>query len=322
MPLVNKHKMTEQKLAANRLNGLMSRGAVTPAGKARVAAANLRHGYYSESAEVALAALGENPAEFQRRLQSLVDTYEPANALEMSLVMQLARALWRMERFHRMAESLAVNHLEQARKNHELKDAILLMPFIERMERLKELFNVTCADWESNIGPEEMQVFENCRGDLPEEKAKEVLVLLLRLRKPGVTDDLGPAAKLLDPDGAIPAAEGEERMGVRRELGAVLARQVEPLEKRILGHEEDPVQAQLERDKVLADAQPKAALMNQGEESSLRQVLRITKLLMNIKRAARLQEKIENAECSQDVIENKWSQNGQNAACQDVYENK
>jgi hypothetical protein len=63
--------------------------------KARAAAANLRHGFYSKSAEVALTALGEDPAEFKRRLESLIETYQPANALEMGLVMQLARALWR-----------------------------------------------------------------------------------------------------------------------------------------------------------------------------------------------------------------------------------
>ena len=305
MSLVKSSRMSEKKQAANRLNGPQSRGAVTPEGKTRAATANLRHGYYSKSAEVALAALGEDPAEFKRRLESLADTYEPANALEMSLVMQLARALWRMERFYRMAESLAVTHLEQARKNREVKEAFLLMPLIEKVERLKELFSATCADWDSSVGPKEMQVFENCRGDLPAEKAKEVLVLLLRLRKLAATDDLGPAAKLLDPHGAIPPAEGEERMVVRRELCAALARQIEPIEKRFLEGDEDPVQAQFERDKMLADAQPKTALMNRGEESSLRQVLRITNLLMNIKKEARPQEKIENADCSQYVTENK-----------------
>jgi hypothetical protein len=93
MALTPKRKATERKLAANRLNARMSRGAVSVAGKARAAAANLRHGYYSKAAEVALGALGEDPAEFKRRRESLIDTYEPADALEMGLVMQMARAL-------------------------------------------------------------------------------------------------------------------------------------------------------------------------------------------------------------------------------------
>jgi hypothetical protein len=56
MALTPKRKTTERKLAANRLNARMSRGAVSDAGKARAAAANLRHGYYSKAAEVALTA--------------------------------------------------------------------------------------------------------------------------------------------------------------------------------------------------------------------------------------------------------------------------
>jgi len=307
MSLVKKHKMTEKKLAANRLNGPKSRGAVTPEGKARAAAANLRHGYYSKSAEVALSALGEDPAEFKRRLESLADTYEPANALEMGLVMQLARTLWRMERFHRMAESMAVKHLEQARKNKEIKEAIFCMPLIEKMERLEELYRATCLDQYPIVGPEEMQVFEKCRGDLPAEKAKEILELLLRLRKPGAAEDLGPAAKRLDPDGEIPAAEGEERNAAWRDLGRVLAFEIEALEKRIFEPDEDPdeARAQFDRDEILARGQEKAALMNRGEESSLRQVLRITHLLMNIKKVARTPKNIENEGCSQYVTENK-----------------
>jgi len=71
------------------------------------AAANVRHGYHSRAAEVALAALGEDPAEFKRRLESLVNTWEPAKALEMGVVIRMARALGRMQRFQRMAESVA-----------------------------------------------------------------------------------------------------------------------------------------------------------------------------------------------------------------------
>jgi hypothetical protein len=93
MSLTAKRKVTERNLAANGRNSRRSRGAVTPEGKARAAAANLRHGYYSKAAEVALGALGEDPAEFKRRRESLIDTYEPADALEMGLVMQMARAL-------------------------------------------------------------------------------------------------------------------------------------------------------------------------------------------------------------------------------------
>ena len=46
MSLTPKCKMTEKNLAANRIIGRKSRGAVMPEGKARAAKANLRYGFY------------------------------------------------------------------------------------------------------------------------------------------------------------------------------------------------------------------------------------------------------------------------------------
>jgi hypothetical protein len=88
MSFIKRHTLSPVKLAANRSSGQRSGGAVTLAGKGR-AAANVRHGFYSQSAEGALATLGED--EFQRWLQSLMATWQPANAL----VMRLVHALWR-----------------------------------------------------------------------------------------------------------------------------------------------------------------------------------------------------------------------------------
>jgi hypothetical protein len=292
MSLTAKRQVTEKKLAANRRNGARSRGPVTSRGRAHSAAANLRHGYYSQAAQVALAALGEDPAEFKRRLDSLVRNYEPADALEMGLVMQMLRAQWRMERFHRLGESLAVKHLQEARKKQQLKDAIFCMPLIEKMERLEGLYDAACLDMEDFVGPEAMQVFEKCRGDLPAEKSKVVLELLLRLRKPGAGEELGPAAKRPDLDGTIPAAEGEERKAAQRELGAVLAGEIGPLQKRIMGDQPDEAQAQFDRDQMLAQAQPQAGLMNRAEESSLRQLWRTTNLLMKIQKERKKQKEV------------------------------
>ena len=59
MSLVHKPEMTEENLAAHRANGSLSQGAVTPEGKARVAAANLRHGFYSQAQNGALRPWGK-----------------------------------------------------------------------------------------------------------------------------------------------------------------------------------------------------------------------------------------------------------------------
>lgn len=59
MSLPPKRQTTEKTRDRSKQNGRQSRGAVTPAGKARAAGANLRHGFYSEAPQEALVALGK-----------------------------------------------------------------------------------------------------------------------------------------------------------------------------------------------------------------------------------------------------------------------
>jgi len=292
MSLTPKRRLSERKLAANRRNAARSCGPITPEGRARSAAAKLRHGFYSKSQEVALTALGEDPREFKRRLESLLTSYQPADALEWGLVVQMARAQWRMERFHRMAESLMVEHLEKTRKHKQIGEAILLAPLFEKYERLNELGGAVCMTCKTPLGPEALQVFEKCRGDLPAEKAMQVLQLMLRLREPGAQGDFGPSEKMLEERGKIPAAEGEERKAASRDLMALLAEEIEPLEKRIRGEDPDQARAQIERDQMLAEAQPKVALMSRGEESNLRQLWRTTHLLLKVQKEAKTQKDV------------------------------
>src|SRR5208282_60382 len=222
-------------------------------------------------------------------------------------VMQLARALWRMERFHRVAESLAVNYVEKTEELSKQVEALTRQPFFDKLEHLKELCYATCLDQGVIVGPPEMKLFEKACHDVPEETAKEILRLLLGLRKPGTTAELGPEAQLLGEDEDVPAAEGEEREAARLELLRIVDPLINSLKERIMRYAEDPDKAreQFNRDEILARGQAKVALMNRGEESSLRQVWRLTHLLMNIKKAALAQKNIENAECSQYVAEKK-----------------
>jgi len=307
MSLIHKHRITEKKLAANRANARRSRGAATRPGKARAAVANLRHGCYSPSAEAALAALGEDPAEFHRRLESLWATWQPVNALEEGLVMRLARALWRMERFDRIQESLAVTHLERASEVKRAHEARVGLALIERMELLKDLFAAVCMEEEGSVGPQELKLFMQAYGSAPGETANQILPLLLRLRKTNAPELPAPERLALAGVREIPVAQGPERKAVREELVQLLVPEIESLERRILEPKEEPdqVRALFARDEILAGAQTRTALITRGEESNLRQVWRLTNLLMRIKKGARNKKDVKNADCSQYVIENK-----------------
>ena len=82
MSLVHSPAMTEENLAAHRANGRMSHGPVTPQGRAHSAAANLRHGFYSQSRVDVLTALGEEPEEYRRLMESLLEDLQPRPGLE------------------------------------------------------------------------------------------------------------------------------------------------------------------------------------------------------------------------------------------------
>lgn len=285
--LTPKRHTSERSKAASRRNGARSHGPRTPQGKARSAASRLRHGYYSQSMAVALTALGEDPAEFKRRFQSLIDTYQPADPLQMALVYRMMRAWWRMERFDRMAESAAVNHVTEAEKKTTQFKAFALMPVVNKMERLEPLVRAVLAK-ESVIGAKELALFQKAQRDLPQSKASELLTLLLRLRAPGTELDLPPDLAPVEP---VPVTEGQERLKVCDEVIALLAPEIEESRQTLLSGT-DPVQVQFERDGILAASEPQLANLQCGEDASLRQLRDALNLLMKAKKWTRSLEEV------------------------------
>ncbi len=110
MSLVKRPRRTEKKLAATRRNQKLSH---TPGGRDCIRAALLRHGYSLPAEEVAMRALGEDPAQFQELLEALWETYQPSDAAQEGLVIQLAQATWLMNRAIRMQEGYAVRQAQE-----------------------------------------------------------------------------------------------------------------------------------------------------------------------------------------------------------------
>src|SRR5208282_5858279 len=99
--------------------GRKSQGAATPEGKERSRAAHMRHGFYSQGREEALAALGEDPAALAALIESAYAEFQPASDFQDRLTERMARLWWRMERAERLQESLAVQQLKENQRRRE-----------------------------------------------------------------------------------------------------------------------------------------------------------------------------------------------------------
>jgi hypothetical protein len=112
MSLVKKPEMTEKKVTANRRNQHLCNVPMTEERRERIGAALLRFGFEAQAEEIALRALGEDPAYFQELLDVLWEEWNPAGGLQEGVVISLGRALWLMNRAARMQEGYAVRQAQ------------------------------------------------------------------------------------------------------------------------------------------------------------------------------------------------------------------
>ena len=139
MPLVQKHQLSDSGVKTRRQNGSKSRGAATPEGKERSRAASLKHGCYSHLRDQALPALSEDPAELGHLIATAYDLWQPEGDGESSLVEQMARLQWRIQRSERLQLALPARHLsgveyylrEQLSEAHQpMEDAAEVCEFL------------------------------------------------------------------------------------------------------------------------------------------------------------------------------------------------
>ncbi len=92
-----------------RANGAMSHGPVTPEGRARSSRNSLRHGFTAKA--VVLEA--ESRDEYQALLDSFLDRFQPADAVEQELVETMAAARWRLRRLASIESTILDNHMKK-----------------------------------------------------------------------------------------------------------------------------------------------------------------------------------------------------------------
>ncbi|MGH9433647.1 MAG: hypothetical protein ACRD3T_19125 [Terriglobia bacterium] len=120
-----------QRIAANRRNARKSSGPRTAAGKVRASRNRLKHGRYAgkdspslRTIYASIVELGEDPEEFTRLHQDLLDSYRPATRAAALLVDDLAARRWERQRLERGQAALLarrVQQLEIARQRRSLE---------------------------------------------------------------------------------------------------------------------------------------------------------------------------------------------------------
>ena len=284
MSLIHKQKMTEENLAAKRANGRKARGAVTVAGKAHSAAARLVHGFYSQAREEAMIALGEDPKEYAGLLRSLVDDLQPRAGLQDEVVLQMGRTLWRMKRAERVQDGLAVRRVHRGLQTQQLATAPSLLHIHDIYEGLCAIGRMLNRE-DSTPAPGEIEALMKAFGATPPDDVRKLFPLLrsygeAAAKAPGRTtehDDRGPTPSTV---------EGQAREAARQKLDAALEEVIVPY-----GRKRDLLLEEFEKARspegiaaLMAPKDDNALLMQRMEDSSLRQLWRLTRIFWMIKR--------------------------------------
>ncbi len=89
---------TQKQIEANRRNSRRSTGPKTRTGKAESKMNAMKHGLLAAD----LVVRGEDPVDFTRALESLIDEFQPQGSLEGQLVERVAACMWRLRRLYRI----------------------------------------------------------------------------------------------------------------------------------------------------------------------------------------------------------------------------
>lgn len=104
---------TQAQIEASRRNGALSKGPVTPEGKAKSSRNSSTHGLTAAT----IIVEGESAEKWQQLLDSCIAQFQPATDLEYELVEEIAAARWRIRR-SRSVETAMINMQIEKQRNH------------------------------------------------------------------------------------------------------------------------------------------------------------------------------------------------------------
>ena len=189
MSLRKKQTMTQRKISANQANGKRSKGPATPQGRERIRAANIRHGFYSKAEGVALACLGEDPADLERLRQNLHDGLQFPSALKEELAEHLVQVVWRWNRAGRGQEGFALRLAKLANLTRENRLHAQMMRLKITAETLRRLAQ-SVAHEHYVTTPAHLEIMKSLHQEgVLQEMGEITLVLFYQLQVPGTGAD-------------------------------------------------------------------------------------------------------------------------------------
>jgi hypothetical protein len=284
MSLVRKQKLTEKNLAAKRTNARKSPGAVTPQGKAHSGAARLLHGLYSRHHDEVLTALGEDPKEYKLLLRTAMEDLRPTDGLGRELVSRMVRVLWRMRRTEHRQDGEAIMQVRAAMRKQGQKIGPQLVQIDGIYERLLALGRALAAS-DYVPSPEDVQAFETGFGSEPP-AAVQILFPLLRSYREAAWKDPHPVGQDCFPKPDVgPTGESEKQATLNRlrlaldQTGLHYRRTLD-----LLIAESNSLRSPEDLAVLTAPQDANAWLSQRIEDSSVRQLWRLTRMFLSLKR--------------------------------------
>jgi hypothetical protein len=117
--------------AINRENAQHSTGPVTLEGKARSSQNALKHGLSAK----ALLLPSDDPAAFQRHLDTFLNEYQPQGPTEQQLVRTLANNSWQLDRVNRLEQALFTHSDENLTLDSQMRALASLSSHRHRLTR-------------------------------------------------------------------------------------------------------------------------------------------------------------------------------------------
>jgi len=190
MSLVKKPEMTEKKVAANRRNQNLCNGPVVDERRERIRAALRRFGYNVQAEEIAMRALGEDPAGIQELLEALWEEWNPTGSLQEGVVIRLARAMWLVSRADRSQEGYALRRAQSADRGRDNRLHARMMRLKMTAETLRSLAR-SVAGWHYVTTREDLEIMKKLHQEGATAEMGEIALDLFHHLQPPATDEDG-----------------------------------------------------------------------------------------------------------------------------------